>query len=175
VHASSLREMETLIHSYLGDAWGQPFRVLDVGSCCVNRSFPHTYREVLSSAWTYVGCDTEAGPNVDLVQLGPYLIQEQGDAYDVILCGQVLEHVEEPWRLMKEMARLMMAGGLLFVTAPWQWEIHRYPLDCWRILPDGMDVLIRLAELQKITTFVNGSDCWGIARKAEPQINTDEH
>ena len=96
---------------------------------------------------------------------GPYRIESEAWAYDLVISGQCLEHVENPFRLVAEMARVLKPGGLMLLTAPWQHPIHRYPLDCWRILPDGMRALLADAGLKPLDTYTIENDCWGIGKK----------
>ena len=140
--------------------------ILDVESRRVEAvGFGKPYRDLMPPAWRYTGCDVEPGSNVDLVCLEPYRMQEEGDAYDLVLSGQCLEHVELPHRLVCEMARMCRPGGWLIVTAPWQWHYHPHPIDCWRILPDGMRALIRSSGLEPLEAYTRDNDCWGIGRK----------
>ena len=162
MHASSWTEMKLVLDKHLGHRHGLALKVLDVGSMSVNANYPHTYREHMDPAWTYVGCDIAAGKNVDLVQFSPYRIQDAPGEYDVGISGQCLEHVEYPWLLAQEMARMLRRRGLLILTAPWQYKVHRYPLDCWRLLPDGMAALLRYAGLRVIETYIRETDCWGV-------------
>ena len=165
MHQSSYDEMASALRTHLGDRWRKPLRLADIGSRSVNVSFPHTYRELISPAWTYVGFDAEAGSNVDYIMHNAYEIPAEPKSFDAVLCGQCLEHVPRFWRLVREMARIVRPGGLVILTAPWQWEIHRYPVDCYRFLPDGMEGLIADAELDVVAAWLNGNDCWGIGRK----------
>lgn len=164
MHSSSYDEMRKVLEALPQD--GRALRVLDVGSMSVNSEFPHTYREHVRPEWNYTGCDIAAGANVDLVQLTPYRIQGAGGEYDVVISGQCLEHVEMPWMLAQEMARMLKPGGVAVWTAPWKWSEHKYPLDCWRILPDGMTVLMQFAGLQVDRAWIRERDCWGIGKKA---------
>ena len=51
-----------------------------------------------------------------------------GDAsFDVILCTEVLEHVPEPIRAVKEFARVVKPGGKLLLTAPLGSGLHQEP------------------------------------------------
>ncbi len=41
--------------------------------------------------------------------------------FDVVVCEQVLEHLHEPARVLREMGRLLKTGGLLVVGVPTFW------------------------------------------------------
>jgi hypothetical protein len=46
-----------------------------------------------------------------------------------LLCCNLLEHVEEPARLVRYCLSLLPSGGLLFVTVPFSYPHHRDPID----------------------------------------------
>ncbi len=163
MHDSSFNEMRRALVRYLGDRFEEHLWVLDIGSRCV-RGQP-TYREIMPPAWLYMGSDIVPGPNVDMVQPAPYRIQILSAQYDLVISGQCLEHVEHPWLWMAEAARMLRPGGWCIVTAPWRWPVYRYPVDCWRILPDGLWALFESAGLAPVKTYIRRHDCWGIARK----------
>jgi SAM-dependent methyltransferase len=62
-------------------------------------------------------------------------------AYDLVLSGQVLEHVRKPWRWLPELARVCRPGGYVVTISPVTWPYHEAPVDCWRIYPEGMRAL----------------------------------
>ena len=165
MHETSFVEMGRVLERHLGGRFGEPLAVLDVGAMIARGGQQRSYRDVMPAAWRYTGCDLAAGPNVDLVQIGEYRIQEQGGQYDVVISGQCLEHVRRPWLLAREMGRMLKPGGWAFWTAPWRWRVHRFPLDCWRVLPDGMAVLLEEAGLDPVSTGIVARDCWGVGRK----------
>ncbi len=68
--------------------------------------------------------------------------------FDVVLAGQVIEHVRKPWIWIKELARVAKKGGYVIIINPVSWPYHRAPIDCWRIYPDGMRALYEEAGLQ---------------------------
>lgn len=49
------------------------------------------------------------------------------DAFDTILCTEVLEHVPEPIKAVREMARILRPGGWLLLTAPLGSFLHQEP------------------------------------------------
>jgi len=102
---------------------------------------------------------------VDIVLDGPY---DWGirDGFDVVVSGQTLEHVEDVPRWIRCFDGVLKPNGLVCVIAPWRWRIHRYPLDCWRILPDGMRFLLgKVCGFTVLECYVADDDCVGIARK----------
>lgn len=117
---------------------GQGARALDVGSFDVNG----TYRPLVEGrGWEYVGLDVAAGPNVDVVASDPYRFPFEAGAFDVVLSGSTMEHVEAIWLWVPELTRVLRPGGLLAIVTHWKFIEHRYPVDCWRIMPDGMRFL----------------------------------
>lgn len=61
--------------------------------------------------------------------------------YDIVVSGNVIEHVRRPWVWMREVARICKAGGVVVTITPVSWPYHPVPVDCWRIYPDGMRAL----------------------------------
>jgi len=145
----------------------KPCKVLDVGS--INVRGKGSYKQLLTDEYDYTGLDLEAGDNVDVVIDDPYSYPFQSDTFDAVLCGQVLEHCEHPHLLIQECARVLKPGGVFLGVAPFVFKEHKYPVDCWRLLPDGWKVLFRDADLGLIDTYLHrhkrgNVDCWGIAR-----------
>lgn len=121
-------------------------RVLDVGSYDYNGTY-----KPLFDGHEYTGIDQTDGPNVDVV-VGEPPWDLPGE-YDIVVCGQVLEHAPRPWVLMEEMARQTKVGGRLCIVAPSAGPVHRYPVDCYRYHPDGLRALAEHAGLQVVRCF----------------------
>ncbi len=113
MHSESYREMTRLVRTYMQK--DHKYRILDVGSYDVNG----TYRPLFEHPnWRYEGADLQPGPNVDLVIADPYAWPLPDDSFDVIISGQVFEHIEFFWLTWKEMARLIRPGGFIFLIVP---------------------------------------------------------
>lgn len=148
MHTSSLAKMRNFLKQYLrrGDV------VLDVGSAIVNGD-DMSYRSLLMpGVATYIGLDVEAGDNVDIVVKGLYHWEEvETNSVDIVISGQALEHTEFFWEVFKEMVRVLKPDGFMCVIVPKVQKTHRYPVDCWRIYPDGMRALAKYAEIKCIS------------------------
>jgi SAM-dependent methyltransferase len=53
-------------------------------------------------------------------------------SFDTLILSDVLEHVAQPERLRREMARLLAPGGHAFVNVPFLYGIHEAPHDYYR-------------------------------------------
>ncbi len=101
-----------------------------------------TYRALVSAdplVWETL--DIGDSPDLTFPRSEPYRFPAPGDTYDIVLSGQVIEHVAQIWRWMREIARVTRPGGRVVTIAPCSWPMHEHPIDCWRIYPDGMRAL----------------------------------
>lgn len=112
--------------------------VHDIGSFDVNGSHKS---DVLSRRLKYVGVDVLSGPNVDVVVDPRTWAPLPDNSCDYIISGSCLEHVETPWLWAKAMERCLKPGGICIVIMPFSFGEHKYPVDCYRILPDGLRFL----------------------------------
>jgi SAM-dependent methyltransferase len=60
------------------------------------------------------------------------------EAYEAVLCTQVLEHVPNPDAVIAELYRVLRPGGRLYLTVPLAWELHEMPFDFYRYTPHGL-------------------------------------
>lgn len=167
MHDNSL----TLMGQFFERYWAplSPGKMLDVGAMNVNGA----YRDYVPAGWHYVGLDQEPGPNVDVVA-GVLPWPFPAASFGVVISGQCLEHTRNPFEVCREIGRVAKPGALVCLIAPWMWEIHRYPVDCWRILPDGMEILLGEAECEVIEARVDDRDCIGIGRRSSVEAELEE-
>ncbi len=113
-------------------------RVLEVGP----DSFPTTYRKMVPiDGLVWDTLDIYDSPALTYPKSNLYQFPVADNAYDVVISGQVIEHVDRIWRWFPELARVTKPGGLVITINPVSWPYHEAPLDCWRIFPSGMKAL----------------------------------
>lgn len=151
MHESSMEYMKLFVAKYIKP----PCTVADVGSYDMNGCYKPLFK-----GCEYTGLDIQPGPNVDrVVELYHFGTKQ----YDVVISGQVLEHVEDMCHWREALLNICKPGGLICVIAPHTWEQHRFPLDCWRIFPDGMKWLFKGTEILECEAGV--TDTVLVARK----------
>lgn len=101
------------------------------------------YRSIITPHTTsYTTFDMEAGAQIDIV--GDALNPPFKDAsFDTIVATQVLEHVEKPWIVVAQMARILRSGGTCIITVPFLVPYHAYPTDFFRYTKEGMESLLK--------------------------------
>jgi SAM-dependent methyltransferase len=150
-----LRERRKVFIKWLSQVPVVPLSVLDVGG----RIQP--YRPLLEGRLgRYVAVDIRSTPLVDIVALGEQLPLRDA-FFDLVICTQVLEYVEEPRKVIGEIHRVLKPGGFLLLSVP-----AIYPIDSeydrWRFLPSGLCNL--LASFQRIEVHAEGSSIDGLFR-----------
>lgn len=167
MHFECLYTMNRFVKKYLDHS--KKMRILEVGSLDVNNPAKNqVFRRYFDNPnWEFIGLDIVAGRNVDVVTEKPYDYPFPDNHFDLIICGNTLEHVEDLPRIINEMKRL--AKDLICIVVPNDRGFHEDPIDCWRIYPDGMKFLLNNAGLEIVEcSRVNGEklfDTYAVARK----------
>lgn len=139
-------------------------KILDVGSQDINGSYASMFEQL---GCDYTGTDLMGALNVDVICTLDKL-PFTDESFDVVISGQTLEHAEHPWILAREMGRVLKPGGIVCWIAPWRFHVHKdelCPYDRWRILDDGMKVLLKEAGLDVIDCWMHADDTVGIGEK----------
>lgn len=133
--------------------------ILDVGSRNVLPETQLTYRYIFEDDFEYIGMDVEPGNNVDIIGFNNL----KGRLFDVIISGQTLEHVNRPWDWLKNLVPYYKK--YICIIAPHTFKEHRFPIDTYRYLPDGMRDLFDYAGIKEIEIIKNKIDTMGIGTK----------
>ncbi len=119
-----------------------PGKILDLG--CGNQP----YRRYLTGVVQYVGLDYPPTRECLESSVKP---EVHGDArtlpfadhsFDGVLCFQVLEHVDRPETVLKEMGRVLKPGGVGLISVPFFYNLHMEPNDYFRFSPYGIRELL---------------------------------
>lgn len=133
-------------------------RVLEIGSRDWQGTDGNMRGVVTGAEREWEGCDLQAGPGVDFTL--DILDDDQVGAierrWSTVLLFNLLEHVYEPQRALRNALRLVEPGGTCVVCGPAIWELHDFPGDFWRPLPDFYLEFAR----REPATIVPGTFTW---------------
>jgi SAM-dependent methyltransferase len=83
------------------------------------------------------------------------------DRFDLIISVQVLEHVEHPLPAIKEMARVLKQGKLIFLSTNFLYPRHGEPYDFFRFTENGLRLLANEAGLE-VESIVAHGGFWAV-------------
>jgi SAM-dependent methyltransferase len=106
-------------------------RVLDVG--CGDKPY---YPFFAGRASEYVGVDSNH-PDADLHAPVESLPVED-ESFDVVLCTQVLEHADDPAKVVRELRRVVKPGGRVLASTHGVQVYHPDPVDLRRWTHEGL-------------------------------------
>lgn len=112
-------------------------RILDVG--CGNKPYYPFFESVATS---YTGLDICTGEKVDIVSSAEK-IPFKKNSFDVVVCFQVLEHIENPEKAISEMHRVLKKGGILMLSTHGNMHVHGVPNDYWRWTRYGLQKIFK--------------------------------
>jgi SAM-dependent methyltransferase len=137
--------MDDCIRTYMKK--DRAYDVLDFGSF-TNKGQKLNHRMLLDGyRCSITGVDIQDGTNVDQLMRKPYRIPKRSRSQDIVISGQVFEHIPFPFASMLEIARVLRTGGYVFLTVPSRGHRHS-TYDLWRYYPDSMRALAAYAELE---------------------------
>ena len=146
-----------LFEKYAKKYFRPGMRVLEIGPDGRISSYQLFFRSEIkcwrkSIQWDTV--DVYQDPNLTYVAVDEYSFPISDALYDIVLSGNVMEHIRKPWIWIKEVARVCKKEGLVITITPVSWPYHEAPIDCWRVYPEGMKALYEEAGLEVIeSTF----------------------
>ena len=140
MHKNSFLLFDRYAKQYFADG----SRILEIGPS----GFPSAYQRAISNSdlrWETL--DIAEKPQLTYSGVPTYSFPIPDETYDIVLSGQVFEHVPKVWQWMSELARITKIGGYVIVISPVSWPYHEAPHDCWRAYPEGMRALCEHAGL----------------------------
>jgi SAM-dependent methyltransferase len=114
----------------------------------------------LRYAETVLNLDLIHGPYVDIVSAGSLQIPFKTNALSLVICQEVLEHVDRPFDALTEFHRTLKPGGELVLQLPFIIGYHPGPKDFWRFSTEAYEMLLPSNKwniLEKEITVGHGS------------------
>ena len=119
-----------LIFEKYGKKYFQPgMRVLEIGP----DGAPSTYQRAvndISIVWHTLDLRDDA--MLTYRAKYEYEFPVESGSYDIVLSGNVIEHVRQIWTWMVELTRICKPNGVVVTINPVSWPYHEAPVDCWR-------------------------------------------
>lgn len=141
------RNSELLFRKYGVELFKNNMRVLEIGPT----GSPSVYEKVIdNSTIQWETLDIDKSSKTTYTASSEYSFPVPDNTFDIVLSGQVIEHVREIWVWIKELSRVCKPGGFVITISPVNWPYHEAPHDCWRIYPDGLKALYREGGLEVI-------------------------
>jgi len=103
-------------------------KILDIGGHKYNKRGVFNIEEYNKNV-TYVNISPEKNPDI-IADASDLPVADE--SYDVIICAELLEHVSDPIKVLKEAYRVLKKDGILLITAPFLFRIHADPYDYGR-------------------------------------------
>ncbi len=92
----------------------------------------------------YIGIDIFPGEGVDYIvnlckdeEVSKLPVQQ----FKTIHCHYIMEHVTDIFSMARNIEKLLEPGGVLLISVPFAWRLHRIPIDMWRYTPQSLDYL----------------------------------
>ncbi|MGH3022112.1 MAG: class I SAM-dependent methyltransferase [Gaiellaceae bacterium] len=115
-------------------------RILEIGSGRQDLGHDaYSFRELFDPTNEFVQSDVVPEYGHQLVDVRDIGVE---DAFDVILCLYVLEHVFEVENAVRSMHRALAPGGTLVVAVPHLYPYHDEPTDYWRFTDHALRQLL---------------------------------
>lgn len=125
--------------------------VLSIGSGNDADNEGNFYRNYFMQASSYTTSDVYEGSSCDMTLDIRSMPQIKDASYDCIFCSGVLEHVDDYYKGLKEITRILKNDGFLILGLPFRQALHLAPQDFWRFTEFGIKYM--LSESYEIVDF----------------------
>lgn len=115
------------------------------------------YKACFKTVQRYQVIDVVPGPSVDYVCDIHDVSSVPAHYFDVIVCTQVLEHVERPVDALRQLHKLLKKDGRLICTVPFLAHIHYVPTDFYRFSIDAICSALNIAGFEVLEARNSGN------------------
>ncbi|TAF46999.1 MAG: class I SAM-dependent methyltransferase [Sphingobacteriales bacterium] len=145
---------ELLFKKYYKQYFTNNLYVLEIGPAGIPSAYSKfvnndtlTWHTLDFADTTYIASNTN---KLTYIIQNPYQFPIPDEQYDIVVSGQVIEHVQDIWLWLTEMKRILKKGGMIFIISPISWPYHEAPLDCWRIYPSAYEAMAHKLNIELV-------------------------
>ena len=109
--------------------------ILDIGGNI--GSFDNKEIKLMLNEHKYLRLDIDPETNPDILGDAKKIPMDSGTV-DLVIAKSFFEHVTEPWKVIKEIKRVLKLRGILYFYIPFFQRIHASPNDYYRFTESGL-------------------------------------
>lgn len=119
-----------------------PEPIIEIGSFIVPGQEELANLRPIFPQKTFIGCDMRKGNGVDRIENVECLSMED-ESIGTVLILDTLEHVENCFKALDEIYRVLKKDGIVIMSSVMDFPIHDYPSDYWRFTPEAFKLLLK--------------------------------
>lgn len=112
------------------------------------------YQVFIEKHHQYIGLDINKNNDKADIHTDITCVPIEDNVADIVTSFYVLEHVEDPQKVVNEKYRVLKHGGQLFMLIPLYWEEHEQPYDFFRFTRFGIEKILQNAGFKNIEVSV---------------------
>ena len=155
MHQSSLDNMERVIH-HLRPYLDKENDIFDLGGGGkLERSYKGLWQDYTKEY--FIG-DIVDAPSVTHLMKHKYVIPEHSERFDIVVSGQTLEHIANPFKIFDELCRVLKPSGIIVIIVPSAGQRHDKK-DYFRFMDDAFEGIVEESkyEVKVIQDYIDHS------------------
>ncbi|NJD76626.1 MAG: class I SAM-dependent methyltransferase [Candidatus Methanoperedens sp.] len=130
--------------------------IIEIGSFQVTGQEELANLRFIFSGKQFIGCDLRSGKGVDRIE-NVESLSLTDESVGTVLILDTLEHVENCFKALDEIYRVLKKDGVVIMSSVMDFPIHDYPSDYWRFTPEAFKLLLKKFPI-KIVGIQGNSD-----------------
>ncbi len=115
--------------------------IIEIGSFIVPGQEELANLRPIFAGKQFIGCDMRHGNGVDKIENVEGL-SLSNESVGTVLILDTLEHVENCFKALDEIYRVLREDGMVVMTSVMDFPVHDYPSDFWRFTPEAFRLLL---------------------------------